>query len=47
MEKKLELVVDADGYVWWRYGDAYSMVRTNPDNSPIPFPVTVYKAVAE
>jgi hypothetical protein len=37
------LVQDAEGYVWWLNEDGgYSMVRTNPDNSPIPFPVTVY-----
>lgn len=37
------LVVDDDNFVWWLYEDGtYSMVRTNPDASPIPFPVTVH-----
>lgn len=37
------LVVDACDCVWWLNEDGtYSMVRINPDNSPIPFPVTVY-----
>jgi len=34
---------DADGY-WWRVFDdgTWSMCPTNPDNSPIPQPVTFY-----
>lgn len=44
-EKSLRLAVDANGYVWWVYGDAFAMVSTNPDNSPIPFPVTYYEPV--
>lgn len=39
-----KLAVDADGYVWWvNSDDTWSMVRTNPDNSPIPHPVTYYE----
>lgn len=37
------LAVDAAGYGWWWNDDgSWSMIRTNPDNSPIPRPVTFY-----
>lgn len=39
------LAVDAEGYVWRVYGDHWSMARTNPDNSPVPQPVTYYAPV--
>lgn len=41
------VAIDANGY-WWRvWGEdpAWSMVPTNPDNSPIPEPVTFYRLV--
>lgn len=41
------IAVDAKGYGWrvWNDEDGWSMVPTNPDNSPIPQPVTwFYKA---
>lgn len=36
------IAVDAKGYGWrvWNGSDFWSMVPTNPDNSPIPRPVT-------
>lgn len=36
------IAVDAKGYGWrvWDDEDHWSMVPTNPDNSPIPQPVT-------
>lgn len=38
------LAIDADGYVWRVYNDGrWSMARINPDNSPIPQPVTYYE----
>lgn len=38
------LAVDAEGYVWWHLEEGHwSMARTNPDNSPIPQPVTYYE----
>jgi hypothetical protein len=40
------LAVDADGYCWRVFKDGskglWSMARINPDNSPIPEPVTFY-----
>lgn len=40
------LAVDAEGFVWWSYEDgSWSMVRVNPDNEPIPQPVTFYEPV--
>lgn len=44
---KRELVVDANDFVWWYYPetDTYSMVKTNPDNSPIPQPVARYVSI--
>jgi len=40
------VAIDADGY-WWRVyeGEFWSMVPTNPDNTPIPVPVTLYRLV--
>lgn len=41
------VAIDANGY-WWRvWGEdpMWSMVPTNPDNSPIPEPVTYYRLV--
>lgn len=41
------LAIDAKGY-WWRcWGEdpMWSMVPTNPDNSPIPKPVKFYRLV--
>jgi len=47
-ERDLPIVaIDANGY-WWRvFGEdpAWSMVPTNPDNSPIPEPVKFYRLV--
>lgn len=39
------LAVDAGGYVWRVYEGAWSMAPSNPDNSPIPQPVTYYAPV--
>jgi hypothetical protein len=38
------IAIDAQGYGWrvWDGEDSWSMVPTNPDNSPIPEPVTWY-----
>lgn len=41
------LAVDANGYVWRVHGDHWSMARTNPDNSPVPHPVTYYVPIQE
>lgn len=42
------LAVDANGYCWRAYADDYwSMCPVNPDNSPIPRPVTYYVPVTE
>lgn len=42
------LAVDADGFVWWHHADGtWSMARTNPDNSPIPQPVTYFVPTEE
>lgn len=41
------VVIDANGY-WWRvWGEDpnWSMVPTNPDNSPIPQPVKFYRLI--
>ncbi len=41
------LAVDAAGFVWWHNpDDTWSMARTNPDNTPIPHPITYYRATA-
>lgn len=41
--QSFRVAVDADGY-WWRVFDdgTWSMCPTNPDNTPIPEPVTYY-----
>lgn len=41
------IAVDAKGYVWRAYTDEkyWSMAPVNPDNSPIPEPITYYKPV--
>jgi hypothetical protein len=41
------LAVDANGYVWRAYlNEGYwSMAPVNPDNSPIPEPITYYAPV--
>lgn len=36
------LAIDANGFGWRVYADHWSMVPTNPDNSPVPQPVTYY-----
>lgn len=42
------LVVDGKGYVWRAFTDGtWSMAPTNPDNSPIPQPITYYAAINE
>jgi hypothetical protein len=39
------VAIDGAGY-WWRvFGEAWSMVPTNPDNEPIPLPVKLYRLV--
>lgn len=42
------LYVDAKGNVWQHGPEAgsFSMARTNPDNEPIPYPLTRYEPVA-
>lgn len=44
METPHRLAVDGKGYVWRAYTDEefWSMAPTNPDNSPIPEPITYY-----
>lgn len=49
MKTPHRIAVDAKGYVWRAYGDDagtlagyWSMTPVNPDNSPIPRPVTYY-----
>jgi uncharacterized small protein (DUF1192 family) len=39
------LAVDARGYVWRVYEEHWSMAPSNPDNEPIPQPVTYYAPV--
>jgi hypothetical protein len=39
------LAVDANGYVWRVYDEFWSMCPVNPDNSPVPEPVTFYEPV--
>ncbi len=41
-EQDSRLAVDAKGYVWRVFEDAWSMAPSNPDNSPIPEPVRYY-----
>ena len=42
------LAVDANGFVWRVYDDgAWSMAPVNPDNSPVPEPVTFYEPATE
>jgi hypothetical protein len=47
METPHLIAVDAKGYVWRAYYDdgTWSMAPVNPDNSPIPEPVTYYAPV--
>lgn len=45
IDERPHLAVDANGYVWHVYGEHWSMARTNPDNSPVPQPVTYYVPV--
>ena len=44
MDTPHRIAVDAKGYVWRAYTDKefWSMAPTNPDNSPIPEPITYY-----
>lgn len=37
-----KLAVDANGFVWRVYPEFWSMAPSNPDNEPIPQPVTYY-----
>jgi len=37
-----KLAIDANGFGWRVYPGHWSMIPTNPDNSPIPQPVTMY-----
>jgi hypothetical protein len=39
------LAVDAEGYVWRVYPEYWSMCPVNPDNEPVPEPVTYYELV--
>lgn len=41
------VAIDAKGFWWrvWGEGPMWSMVPTNPDNSPIPQPVKYYRLV--
>lgn len=40
------IAIDANGFGWRVWDDGtWSMVPTNPDNSPIPQPVTFYERV--
>ena len=39
------VAIDAEGYWWRRYDTHWSMVPTNPDNSPVPRPVKFYRLV--
>lgn len=39
------LAVDANGFVWRVYGTHWSMAPSNPDNFPVPYPVTFYEPV--
>ena len=46
--KNLPIVgIDANGYWWrvWPENPYWSMVPVNPDNSPIPTPVTFFRLV--
>jgi hypothetical protein len=44
--KPNRILVDAAGYVWRDFGEGYlSMAPSNPDNEPLPEPVTVYLPV--
>lgn len=36
------LAVDANGFVWRVYPEGWSMAPNNPDNEPIPGPITYY-----
>lgn len=44
-----QIAVDAKGYCWrtWHDNDHWSMCPVNPDNSPIPHPVTWFIPQAE
>lgn len=39
------LAVDANGYVWRVYPEYWSMCPVNPDNEPVPEPVTFYAPI--
>lgn len=40
------LAVDGRGFVWRVYNDGHwSMAPSNPDNSPIPEPITYYEEI--
>lgn len=42
-EMPVKLAVDANGFCWRVFADGtWSMARINPDNSPVPQPVTYY-----
>lgn len=41
------LAIDANGYAWRVCGEHWSMARINPDNSPVPHPVTYYAPIQE
>lgn len=41
-----KLAVDANGFVWRVYDGGYwSMAPINPDNTPVPGPITFYEPV--
>lgn len=39
------LAVDAKGFVWRCYDEHWSMAPSNPDNSPVPEPITYYAPI--
>lgn len=44
-ELPVRLAVDANGYVWRIFADGtWSMAPNNPDNEPVPEPITFYDA---
>lgn len=43
-EKGARLCVDAEGFVWWKFPDGFfTMARINPDDGPIPQPLTFFE----
>ena len=44
------IIIDAKGY-WWRQWESepefWSMVPVNPDNSPIPYPISWYRLIPD